>query len=310
MPHHTHTHTHTHTYPWHHHSPQSRKSFSSTLPHLQKFTHRIPKRFVKHEPFASWRLSKSVYGAGLWELYKSGKRKKRAHVLFCLGFFSGCHFMGVYLEGGGLPSKRIRKCPLYSGDISLFLSGGTCSHEKRYFGAFSYHLFWLYSFWERGLFVISWLFFSFVFWNNQTLYKHVTKRIFHHHFQQKHTIPATAKDSYGVRELRDGYQMRDLAEVNPDATLSGRGGGDHLFSLFFPNQPCLLLFFVLRATIPLFPPNLFPSNPLLGSSCFLPTRHCPSSFCNSQDKPILSYGAPSGYCKTPSPPAPNQSHSS
>ncbi|KAL7797006.1 hypothetical protein V8C43DRAFT_261814 [Trichoderma afarasin] len=84
--------------------------------------------------------------------------------MFCLGFlvvFWEEHFMGVYSEG--LPSKRIRKCPLYSGEF--FLSGGTdmlfAFHEKRYFGASAITFFALIFFGEG--FVIS-LDVFFVFW--------------------------------------------------------------------------------------------------------------------------------------------------
>lgn len=69
--------------------------------------------------------------------------------------------MGVYSEG--LPSKRIRKCPLYSGES--FLSGGTdmlfAFHEKRYFGASAITFFALIFFW-RGVCDILAIFF--VFW--------------------------------------------------------------------------------------------------------------------------------------------------
>lgn len=106
--------------------------------------------------------------------------------------------------------------------------------------------------------------------------RHVTiKRIHIHHITTSNQ-KQQPKDSYGVRELRDGYQMRDLAEVNPDATLSGVV--TPLFSSLCPTS----------YNIPLFRPTFsLPTPPVdfVGSSCFLPTPSLSLLFCNSQDEP-------------------------
>lgn len=75
----------------------------------------------------------------------------------------------------------------------------------------------------NGFIYLLRLFFCFIVdVDRQTCHQSYEQADIHHGFTSTKTHGSTtAEDSYGVRELRDGYQMCDLAEVNPGATLSG-----------------------------------------------------------------------------------------
>lgn len=118
---HAHTHTtHTHTPDTTPSLPQSR---TSSL-YLHKFTYRIPKRFGNMN-LASWRKWKRVTALGFRTL-KSGKRKKRAHVLFK---FFGCFLGGAFYRCifGGVTIKEDKGMSTLFWGSFFYREGQTCS---------------------------------------------------------------------------------------------------------------------------------------------------------------------------------------
>lgn len=116
--------------------------------------------------------------------------------------------------------------------------------------------------------------------DRQTCHQSYEQADIHYHFISTKTHDSTtAEDSYGVRELRDGCQMCDLAEVNPGATLSGG-----MTPLSSQSNPAL---FCPTSYNTLIPPNVSLQTPAW-FFMLLPTPSLSPLFCNSQDKPILS----------------------
>lgn len=129
-------------------------------------------------------------------------------------------------------------------------------------------------------------------WIDRHVTRATSKRVhIHQHFISTKTHdPTTAEDSYGVRELRDGYQMCDLAEVNPGATLSGG-----MTPLSSQSNPAL---FCPTSYNTLVPPNVFPPNPCLVLYAFTHSFIVSLLFLQfarqASSLSLTPYGAPSG----------------